>query len=125
MPTEFLHGLYDGGAGAGLEDYWKIMTRSRFLGGGFIWALVDEGFRQPATGVIDLAGNRAADGILGPYRQKEASFYTIKEILVSHHCPAGGRARHAMHLRNRESLQLHQHGGLPVHRSTAEVRAAG
>ena len=25
MPTEFLHGLYDGGAGAGLDDYWKMM----------------------------------------------------------------------------------------------------
>lgn len=23
MPTEFLHGLYDGGHGAGLYDYWK------------------------------------------------------------------------------------------------------
>ena len=25
LPTEFLHGLYDGGAGAGLEDYWTMM----------------------------------------------------------------------------------------------------
>ncbi|HLP77149.1 MAG TPA: glycoside hydrolase family 2 TIM barrel-domain containing protein, partial [Candidatus Paceibacterota bacterium] len=24
MPTEFMHGLFDGGAGAGLEDYWKM-----------------------------------------------------------------------------------------------------
>ena len=39
MPTEFLHGLYDGGAGAGLEDYWQIMSQSKVLGGGFIWAL--------------------------------------------------------------------------------------
>jgi len=80
MPTEFLHGLYDGGAGAGFEDYWQIMSRSKILGGGFIWALLDEGFRQPTTGIIEVAGNRAPDGILGPYRQKEASFYTIKEV---------------------------------------------
>jgi len=80
LPTEFLHGLYDGGAGAGLEDYWHIMSQSKLLGGGFIWALVDEGFRQPSTGLIDVAGNRAPDGILGPYRQKEASFYTVKEM---------------------------------------------
>ena len=25
MPTEFLHGLYDGGHGAGLKDYWDMM----------------------------------------------------------------------------------------------------
>jgi hypothetical protein len=25
MPTEYLHGLYDGGGGAGLEDYWTAM----------------------------------------------------------------------------------------------------
>lgn len=25
MPTEFLHALYDGGAGAGLYDYWELM----------------------------------------------------------------------------------------------------
>jgi len=28
MPTEFLHGLYDGGLGAGLDDYWKAMYAS-------------------------------------------------------------------------------------------------
>jgi len=80
MPTEFLHGLYDGGAGAGLEDYWDMMRNSERLGGGFIWALVDEGLKRPDTGQIDVAGNQAPDGIVGPYRQKEGSFYTIKEI---------------------------------------------
>ena len=80
MPTEFLHGLYDGGAGAGLEDYWKLMQYSKYIGGGFIWAFLDEGARQPDDGRIDVAGNRAPDGIVGPYREKEASFYTIKEI---------------------------------------------
>ena len=33
MPTEFQHGLYDGGAGAGMEDYWKVMSASKYLGG--------------------------------------------------------------------------------------------
>ena len=33
MPTEFEHGLYDGGAGAGLEDYWKIMSASKICAG--------------------------------------------------------------------------------------------
>lgn len=80
MPTEFLHGLYDGGAGAGMEDYWELMRRSPYLGGGFVWALLDEGLKRPDTGTIDVAGNKAPDGILGPYRQKEASFFTLKEL---------------------------------------------
>lgn len=80
MPTEFIHGLYDGGAGAGLDDYWRMMSASKTLGGGFIWALVDEGVKRPDTGEIDVAGNFAPDGIVGPYREREGSFYTIKEI---------------------------------------------
>ena len=80
MPTEFLHGLYDGGIGAGFEDYWDIMRKSRVLGGGFFWVLADEGVKRLDTGEIDVAGNRAPDGIVGPYREKEGSFYTVKEL---------------------------------------------
>ncbi|HEV2696167.1 MAG TPA: glycoside hydrolase family 2 TIM barrel-domain containing protein [Verrucomicrobiae bacterium] len=80
MPTEFMHGLYDGGAGAGLDDYWRMMTAGKYLGGGFIWALLDDGVKRPDTGEIDVAGNQAPDGIVGPYRQREGSFYAIKEI---------------------------------------------
>ena len=81
MPTEFLHGLYDGGHGAGLDDWWNLMLNSPLGAGGFLWALVDEGVvRTDKKGVIDTDGNHAPDGILGPYRQKEGSFYTIKEI---------------------------------------------
>ena len=80
MPTEFLHGLYDGGAGAGLEDEWNLMQSSRYLGGAFLWAFLDEGVHRADDGQIDVAGNEAPDGIVGPYRQREASFYTIKQI---------------------------------------------
>lgn len=80
MPTEFMHGLFDGGAAAGLDDYWKMMTASKLLGGGFIWALTDDGVKRPDTGEMDTAGNQAPDGIVGPYRQREGSFYAIKEI---------------------------------------------
>lgn len=80
MPTEFQHGLYDGGAGAGMDDYWKLMTASKYLGGGFVWALLDDGLKRPDTGEIDVAGNQAPDGIVGPYRQREGSFYALKEI---------------------------------------------
>jgi beta-galactosidase/beta-glucuronidase len=81
FPTEFLHGLYDGGAGAGLNDYWDAMMKSKTCAGGFIWALVDEGVKRgDLGGKIDVDGNRGPDGIVGPYREKEGSFYTIKQI---------------------------------------------
>ncbi|MCC8423735.1 glycoside hydrolase family 2 protein [Mucilaginibacter sp. UR6-11] len=81
MPTEFMHGLYDGGAGAGLEDFWSQMMLYPHAAGGFIWAFVDESvIRTDKNNTYDGNGNRAPDGILGPHREKEASFYTIKEI---------------------------------------------
>jgi hypothetical protein len=80
MPTEFQHGLYDGGSGAALEDYWKIMSASKYIGGGFIWALTDDGIKRPDTGKLDTAGNQAPDGIVGPYREREGSFYAIRDI---------------------------------------------
>jgi hypothetical protein len=81
MPTEFLHGLFDGGHGAGLDDYWNAMKQSPFGAGGFLWALADEGVkRTDLNGKIDTDGNHAPDGIVGPYHEKESSFHTIREI---------------------------------------------
>ncbi|MBB5873500.1 hypothetical protein F4553_006934 [Allocatelliglobosispora scoriae] len=81
LPTEFLHGLYDGGAGAGLNDYWKLMGGGQRAAGGFLWSLVDESIvRDDRGGAIDTAGNLAPDGIVGPFREKEASFFTIRDI---------------------------------------------
>lgn len=79
--TESLHGLYDGGHGAGLEQYWKRIMEAPNGVGCFLWDLVDQGLvRDDLGGTIDTAGNQGADGILGPYREKEGSFYTIKDI---------------------------------------------
>ena len=81
MPTEFLHALYDGGAGAGLSDYWELLRRSRVGAGGFIWALLDECVvRTDMGGRLDCSGNQGADGIVGPHREREGSFYTVREI---------------------------------------------
>ncbi|MDQ8202240.1 glycoside hydrolase family 2 TIM barrel-domain containing protein [Pelagicoccus sp. SDUM812003] len=88
MPTEFLHGLYDGGHGAGLNDWWKRIQSHPLGLGGFLWAFADEGIvREDQDGAIDVAGNRAPDGIVGPYREKEGSFYTIKEIWAPIYLP--------------------------------------
>jgi len=81
MPTEFLHGLYDGGHGAGLEDYWNAMLKDPMSAGGFLWDFQDQGVvRTDKNGVLDTDGNRGADGIIGPYGEKEGSFFAIKEI---------------------------------------------
>ncbi|WP_223857471.1 glycoside hydrolase family 2 TIM barrel-domain containing protein [Sphingobacterium micropteri] len=81
FPTEFLHGLFDGGHGAGLNDHWNKMMANPLSAGGFLWVFADEGVvRLDQGGRIDADGNHAPDGILGPYREKEGSFYTIKEI---------------------------------------------
>lgn len=81
MPTEFLHGMYDGGHGAGLEDYWKHMWSEPLSAGGFLWDFADQGVvRKDKKDSIDTDGNHGADGIVGPYREKEGSFYAIKEI---------------------------------------------
>jgi len=81
MPTELLHGLYDGGAGAGLNDWWNLMNENPLAVGGFLWAFADEGIvRDDKSGMIDTDGNHGPDGVVGPFRQKEASFYAIKEI---------------------------------------------
>nr|WP_320120698.1 glycoside hydrolase family 2 TIM barrel-domain containing protein [uncultured Marinifilum sp.] len=81
FPTEFLHGLYDGGHGAGLEDYWQQMWNMPSSAGGFLWDFADEAVvRTDKGGILDTDGNHAADGIVGPYGEKEASYFTIKEV---------------------------------------------
>ncbi|MDR2679890.1 MAG: glycoside hydrolase family 2 [Tannerella sp.] len=81
FPTEFIHGLYDGGHGAGLDDYWNIMLAHPLSAGGFLWDFADQGVvRNDKGGVMDTDGNHAADGILGPYREKEGSFFAVREI---------------------------------------------
>lgn len=81
MPTEFLHGLYDGGHGAGLYDYWEMMRKHPRCAGGFLWVLADEGVKRvDMDGFIDNCGNYGADGIVGPHHEKEGSYYTIKQV---------------------------------------------
>jgi hypothetical protein len=81
MPTEFLHGLYDGGHGAGLQDYWETMWNDPLSAGGFLWDFADAGvLRTDKDSIIDTDGNHGADGIVGPFHEKEGSYYTIKEV---------------------------------------------
>ncbi|MDQ2665556.1 MAG: glycoside hydrolase family 2, partial [Gemmatimonadota bacterium] len=94
MPTEMMHGLYDGGGGAGLEEWWNATLASPVGLGGFIWSFADEGIvREDEGGRIDVSGNRAPDGLLGPYREKEASFYTVKRLWSPVYIPRGEQSR--------------------------------
>ena len=81
MPTEFLHGQFDGGHGAGLEDYWEKMWHNPLSAGGFLWDFADQGVvRKDKKDSLDTDKQRGADGIVGPYHEKEGSFFTIKEV---------------------------------------------
>ncbi len=81
MPTEFLHGWFDGGHGAGLEDYWTKMWSNPLSAGGFLWDFADQGVvRKDLNDSIDTDKSRGADGIVGPHHEKEGSFFAIKEI---------------------------------------------
>lgn len=92
MPTEFLHALYDGGAGAGLYDYWQLMRAWPRCAGGFIWAYADEGVvRTDLNGMIDNVGNYGADGIVGPHHEKEGSYYTVKQVWSPVQVTLGGQ----------------------------------
>lgn len=86
MTTEFLHCQDDGGGGSGLADYWELMWSSQKSAGGFLWAMVDEGLsRTDMNGFIDTDGVNAPDGVMGPHREKEGSFYAIREIFSPVH----------------------------------------
>lgn len=81
MPTEFLHAKYDKGGGASLQDFWHNWSMNPAFAGGFIWAYVDEGvMRSDQNWEIDTNGGNGPDGIVGPHREKEASWYAIRDV---------------------------------------------
>ncbi|VGO20465.1 glycoside hydrolase family 2 protein [Pontiella sulfatireligans] len=89
LPTEFLHGLYDGGHGAGLEDFWSAMSQSPVSAGGVLWCWGDAAIaRTDKDGKLDTDGNHSADGIVGPNGEKEASYYSVREIWSPVQIPA-------------------------------------
>jgi hypothetical protein len=64
-----------------LYDFWYLHWNAKKSGGGFIWALLDEAVvRTDFNNVLDANGLNANDGILGPHREKEASFFALREI---------------------------------------------
>ncbi|MEO6150483.1 MAG: glycoside hydrolase family 2 TIM barrel-domain containing protein [Mucilaginibacter sp.] len=81
FPTEFMHGNFDGGMGAGLQDFWDAILQHPLGAGGFLWSFADEGImRTDRNGEIDNAGNSAPDGIVGAHHEKEGSFQSVRKI---------------------------------------------
>ncbi|MBQ5582563.1 MAG: beta-galactosidase [Bacteroidales bacterium] len=81
MPTEFMHTNSDQGGGAGLEDFWLKWTSHPLFAGGFIWAFVDEAVvRVDQDGILDSNWDMGNDGVVGPYREKEGSFWAIRNV---------------------------------------------
>lgn len=83
LPTEVLHALWDGGGGASLEDYLERLRGVSRGVGFFIWAFADEAVvRADRGGELDAAGNYAPDGILGPWREWEASAFAVRDVVA-------------------------------------------
>lgn len=102
FPTEMLHGLYDGGAGAGMQDYWDAILKSKAGAGGFVWAFLDEDVKRvDKGGILDSEGNMAPDGIVGPYREREASFYTVRQLWSPILVSRSGSGSHSYTVTNR------------------------
>ncbi|VGO18856.1 glycoside hydrolase family 2 TIM barrel-domain containing protein [Pontiella sulfatireligans] len=81
MSGETIHAMYDGGGGANLAEYMRLIRQSPVGGGLAIWAWADGAIvRTDQDGVLDAAGNQDPDGIVGPYRQKEGSCATVREV---------------------------------------------
>ncbi len=83
FPGEFMHGMYDQGHGAGLHDFWAKLRSSPLNAGGFMWAYNDCAvLRSDWKGDKKYDSNNymAPDGIVGPYREKEGSYFTVKEV---------------------------------------------
>ncbi len=83
LPTEALHGLYDGGGAAGLELYWEEIRRSPLGAGIVLWALADESVvRTDRGGALDSDGNHAPDGLVGPHHEATGSAAAVRAIFA-------------------------------------------
>lgn len=79
MPTEFMHAMYDQGGGAGLRDFWDRWLTNPMFAGGFIWVYCDEApARTDRGGILDSDESNAPDGLVGPRREKEGSFWAVR-----------------------------------------------
>ncbi|MEO1367240.1 MAG: hypothetical protein AAFX50_08680, partial [Acidobacteriota bacterium] len=81
IATEALHGLFDGGSGAGLAEFWRQMRASPRGLGLFLWSFTDEAVERTDLGrALDTDGNHAPDGVLGPYREASGQVVALQHV---------------------------------------------
>ena len=112
MPTEVLHGLYDGGHGAGLADLWSRMLQNPLAVGAFLWVLADEGIvRTDRDGALDTDGNHAPGRHRGPVPREGGELLHDQGRVVAGLPRARPPRPPAAHVRRaaprREPLRLH------------------
>jgi beta-galactosidase/beta-glucuronidase len=80
MPTEFLHGMFDGGHGAGIEDYWNAMWNNPLSAGGFLWDLpIREWYVPIKTANWIPTGIMAQMELWGHTMKKKVVFIPLKK----------------------------------------------
>ncbi|MEO1086232.1 MAG: hypothetical protein AAFY88_18495, partial [Acidobacteriota bacterium] len=83
IATEALHGLFDGGSGAGLAEFWRQMRASPRGLGLFLWSFTDEAIERTDLGrALDTDGNHAPDGVLGPYREPSGNVVALQQVFA-------------------------------------------
>jgi hypothetical protein len=109
LHTEMIHGLYDGGHGAGLEDYWNLMRSNPRHAGGFYgcWLMKALCEKTNTTALILTATMHPME-LLGHIAKK-------KEVIIrSKNCGRRCRLQNLCWIKilwetgNREQLSLHK-----------------
>lgn len=78
-----MHGQYDQGHGAGLEDFWARYTAHPLFAGGFMWAYSDEAVRRSDRGgALDSEDYNAPMVSLVPIAKRRA--VTILSVKSGH-----------------------------------------
>jgi hypothetical protein len=79
LPLSLLTAWYDGGGGAGLDDYWRTIRASPRALGGFLSSFADVALR-PAETAFDFTLNAPPRGLVDVDRAPEGSVYAIRDV---------------------------------------------
>ena len=87
MPTEFLHAQDDGGAAAGMSDFWELHWNAKRSGGGFIWAMLDEAVvRTDMNNVLDANGLNGTARAYGTFNANAGQTVQRGNFMVRGRC---------------------------------------
>lgn len=111
---EYSHAM--GNSNGSLADYWKVITSTPGLQGGFLWEWKDHGIRQVLPdGTVRLAyggqfgetphdGNFVADGLVSSYGEPHPAMHEVAWVYRPVTVEAG-RRKGTLRISNRQSFQ--------------------